>query len=404
MGQRWLAGWTCGRTLRRLGAPMLLSLGACAAIHRPPTTIPALVRSADSARVVTRAIRDTIIDRLARRAVARGDHTLDVLMLSGGGQMGAYGAGFLRGWRSRSDSPMPTFDLVTGVSTGSLQAPFALVGTEAALDTVVAMYRHAAKDFAPTFDWFFWLRRTGGLLKTDRFDRAVARAFDTRVRDQLRAAFREDRQLVVATTDLDLGVGRVWDIAHELDSTASGLARAHRLLRASSAISSVFPPVIVDGHVHTDGGSISNVLTILDLSACEALSARLRARGVAGPVTLRVWTILNVWTHAPLKVVDPAEITGVHWRADFVMLEASLPQIVERLSLLASTVNARVPELRVEMRVTAVPSETSRYPGAEKLFDTRFMNRLADIGYSRARGATPWDSVGTAYERPVTPK
>lgn len=404
MGQRWLADGRCGRLLRRLGAPALLSLGACVAIHRPPTTIAALGRSADSARVVTQAMRDTIIDRLARRAVARGDHTLDVLLLSGGGQMGAYGAGFLRGWRSRSDNPMPTFDLVTGVSTGSLQAPFALVGTEAALDTVVSMYRHAAKDFAPTFDWFFWLRRTGGLLKTDRFDRAVARAFDTQLRDELRAAFRDDRQLAIATTDLDLGVGRVWDIAGEMDSTAAGLARAHRLLRASSAISSVFPPVIVDGHVHTDGGSISNVLTILDLGACEALAARLTARGVTGPVTLRVWTILNVWTHAPLKVVDPAEITGVHWRADFVMLEATQPQIVERLSLLASTVNARVPELRVEMRFTAVPNETSVYPGAEKLFDTRFMNRLVDIGYSRARGATPWDSVATAYERPATPK
>ncbi len=46
----------------------------------------------------------------------------NILLLSGGGQWGAYGAGFLQ-WLDRSnDHPLPRFQIVTGISTGALQA------------------------------------------------------------------------------------------------------------------------------------------------------------------------------------------------------------------------------------------------------------------------------------------
>ena len=45
-----------------------------------------------------------------------------------GGDDGAYGAGFLNGW-SQSGT-RPRFNLVTGVSTGALIAPFAFLGKD----------------------------------------------------------------------------------------------------------------------------------------------------------------------------------------------------------------------------------------------------------------------------------
>ncbi len=71
---------------------------------------------------------------LARVAATRGtSHTFSErsgnqpirqLVLSGGGQEGAFGSGFLKGANGRVD-----YDIVTGVSTGALQAIFALLGT-----------------------------------------------------------------------------------------------------------------------------------------------------------------------------------------------------------------------------------------------------------------------------------
>ncbi len=55
----------------------------------------------------------------------RGD-TANYLSLSGGGDNGAFGAGLLTGWTKHGGRP--EFDLVTGVSTGALIAPFAFLG------------------------------------------------------------------------------------------------------------------------------------------------------------------------------------------------------------------------------------------------------------------------------------
>ena len=56
---------------------------------------------------------------------------VDILIISGGGDRGAFGVGFLKGWQNvPAEHPLakPEFDAVTGVSTGTLIAPFAFVG------------------------------------------------------------------------------------------------------------------------------------------------------------------------------------------------------------------------------------------------------------------------------------
>jgi Patatin-like phospholipase len=68
---------------------------------------------------------DNVIRYLERK---RG-HALNLLSLSGGGQNGAFGAGFLIGWRESGRRPQ--FDVVGGVSTGALLATHAFLGTPA---------------------------------------------------------------------------------------------------------------------------------------------------------------------------------------------------------------------------------------------------------------------------------
>src|SRR5215831_21216903 len=52
---------------------------------------------------------------------------VSLLAVSGGADDGAFGAGLLIGWTERGDRP--EFNLVTGVSTGALIAPFAFLGS-----------------------------------------------------------------------------------------------------------------------------------------------------------------------------------------------------------------------------------------------------------------------------------
>ena len=87
--------------------------------------------------------------------------TLDFLLLSGGGDRGAFGAGFLLGWASvGGENALPKFDGVSGVSAGALIAPFAFLGTQADLETVDRLVRDPKPDWVVRRGIFFFCPRT----------------------------------------------------------------------------------------------------------------------------------------------------------------------------------------------------------------------------------------------------
>lgn len=377
------------------------TLAGCAAVHRPPATRATLERDAIVAAAQERATSDSIVARLARRALARGDRTVDILLLSGGGQNGAYGAGFLRGWKARTSDPMPTFDLVTGISTGALQSPFAFVGTGAAIDTLSVLYLRAADRFVPTIDWFFWLRKTGGLVKTGRLRETLTQVIDSAMQRELARGFAEGRQLVIGTTDMDLAIGHTWDVSRELAAPDGGLPRMRQLMLTSSSIPGIFPPQVIDGRVHADGGVISNVLPGLSLAQYERLALEARALHFKEPLRVRLWVIMNLWTQAAVQVMNPASRKAIAQRSNLLLFWAQQAQILQRLQELTLAVNAGVDGLQMEMHFTMIPAALADEPGAMKLAYAPFMQRLDSLGFARARSATPWDSLPPSpYMRP----
>lgn len=386
-----------------VAATLIGLLTGCASVSRPSTTPAQIQASAASARLAHEIVRDSILDRLVRRVRARPDRTLDILLLSGGGQHGAFGVGYMRGWASRPENPMPRFDLVSGISTGALQAPFALLGTPAALDTIASLYRSAADRLAPTLDWWFWLRRTGGLVNTKRYERSIATVMDERMQRELQAEFAEGRQLLLSTADMDLGIGRIWDMEHTLRAGDTALDRARLLMYTATAIPGIFPPRLIDGHVHNDGGIISNLLPLLDLKDFRELAARLRTAGVSGDVNVRMWVIMNVWTHAPVKVTAPSNRGKISARSTELLFWAAQPHALQRLHELSRAVSSDVPGLTMQLRVAQPYASLAAEPGADKLFNREWMQRLETIGYEQARSSVPWDSITSSYERPIRP-
>ncbi len=393
MIRRWIVRAVCAIVLGQ-------SVTACAAVSRPKTDLAAIRSNGDRARIEHAVTRDSVLNRLVRRAQSRQDRTLDILMLSGGGQHGAFGVGFMRGWASRSSDAMPQFDLVSAISTGALQAPFALLGTPAALDTITALYRSAADRIAPTLDWWFWLRRTGGLVNTTRYERSIASVVNASMQASLQSEFAKSRQLLFATTDMDLGIGRLWDMSVALNAPEAPLDRARLLLYTATAIPGIFPPRIIDGHVHSDGGVISNVLPLLSLEDYRDLAVRLRAAGVQGDVNVRVWVIMNVFTHAPVRMLKPSSRGQISGRTNELLFWAAQPHQLERLQELGRAVSADVPGLRMQVRIAQPHATLVDEPGAQKLFDKSWMLRLEQIGYEQSLSPSPWDSISSSYERP----
>src|SRR5262252_3185719 len=137
-----------------------LVLGGCGpAMTRPPATQQELLKLRATADEESVAAGRKVLGRLLERtkveydrSVAEGKQrpVIDILIVSGGGDWGASGAGSLKGWlKVPAQNPLakPEFDAVTGVSTGTLIAPFAFLGDAQSIDEIVNLYRNPAEDW-----------------------------------------------------------------------------------------------------------------------------------------------------------------------------------------------------------------------------------------------------------------
>ena len=188
-----------------------------------------------------------------------------VLVLSGGGSAGAFGAGLLSGW-SKSGT-RPDFKIVTGVSAGSLQATFAFLGPEYDDDLTAVFTEYASEDI--------YERRTilGALLGdaawgAEGLKKLIANHITSEVLEAVAAKHAEGHRLFVGTANIDTGEFTIWNMGAIASSNKPGkLEHYRKVLLASSAIPVLFPPVYLPVEIggelyyemHVDGGSQSQL-------------------------------------------------------------------------------------------------------------------------------------------------
>src|SRR5688572_25116996 len=138
----------------------LLMCGCAGPQTRPEVTRQQLVHLRNASDEQATIIARRLFARLLERTKAQYDRytagqrkdppVIDILIVSGGGDWGAFGAGFLKGWQKvPAQHPLakPEFDAVTGVSTGTLIAPFAFLGDAQSIDEIVNLYRNPEQDW-----------------------------------------------------------------------------------------------------------------------------------------------------------------------------------------------------------------------------------------------------------------
>ena len=187
------------------------------------------------------------------------------LALSGGGDRGAFSAGFLNGWTQAGTRP--EFKLVSGVSTGALIAPFAFLGSEYDQD-LKAMYTSVSQKDILAQRFFYSVFLQDALADTTPLARLLKVHVTQALVDALAAEYAKGRLLFIGTTNLDARRPVVWNVTK---IAASGRPESIDLLRkimlASAAIPGAFPPVMFDveargkpyQEMHVDGGATTQV-------------------------------------------------------------------------------------------------------------------------------------------------
>jgi predicted patatin/cPLA2 family phospholipase len=381
------------------------ALGGCATLERLPAVTYAQAKRTDildipDARFYvseTKQILNLAVKASQRRNLARGvTATRYFLAISGGGDDGAFGAGLLVGWSDRGDRP--EFDVVTGVSTGSLSAPFVFLG-RAYDPQLKAVYTETnANDVfqknAPLISAL-----TGDSLTSNAPLRAmIARRLDDEMVRKIAEEYSKGRLLFILTTNLDQARPVIWNIGA---IAASNNPKARDLiidvLLASAAIPVVFPPVMLDVTVdgqrhqemHVDGGTIAQAFLYPPSISLRTGAARV---GV-NEKTLRTerkrvaYVIRNGRFVRPEESVELRTI-AIAKEALSTMTASSGVNDTYRMFLLARRdgVNFNLASIGDDFDVP--------YKGP---FNQEYMQSLYDYGYQKGRAGYPWQKAPPGY-------
>jgi predicted acylesterase/phospholipase RssA len=309
--------------------------------------------------------------------------TLDLLVVSGGGDNGAFGAGLLNGWTARGDRP--TFDLVTGVSTGALTAPFAFLGsshdaqlksvyTDITLDRVLrrrpftaALFDDALADTSPLFA-------------------TISHYLDEGMLAEIAQGYAQGRLLLVASTDLDAQTPVIWNIgAIAASRHPRALDTVRRVLLASAAIPGAFPPVMFDvtlngrphQEMHVDGGAVMQAFLYPSAISQGRREAIARGQRVAPS---RAWIIRNGRLDAEWAQVERRTVS-IAGRAVATMIASSGYQDVVRMFFVTQRDG-------VDYNLAFIGPEFD-VPYGEP-FQQAYMRALFDFAYQRAAQGYPW--------------
>jgi predicted acylesterase/phospholipase RssA len=376
-----------------------LAFTGCSGAKRPPREQADLLQRRDAADDQLRADTRQIVNQALDRTKAEHDDyaagrrsqppVIDILIISGGGDWGAFGAGFLKGWKripATDPLAMPEFDVVTGVSTGALIAPFAFLQTDESIERIVQLYRNPRKDWVKQRWPLYFLPNNISFAEVPGLERELREQVTAEMVRELAERGREGRLCAVNTTNLDDAGPRVFDLCAEAQrATETGdLRRLHRIMLASAGIPGAFPYREIDGEMYVDGGVTSNIIYGGRMAEDDTLTAVWQQRYPDVPIPKsRYWVIFNNQLRTLPATVEPK------W-----------PAIVTR-SLELATRSATVTAMRhlhamaeisrlkrnadVEVRIVAIPGDWSA--PVEGVFMKETMNNLADLG--ERMGAEP---------------
>jgi predicted acylesterase/phospholipase RssA len=305
----------------------------------------------------------------------------NLLAISGGAADGAFGAGLLVGWSDVGTRPV--FDLVTGVSSGALIAPFAFLGHEHDGQLRDIFTKYGRKDIF-TYN-VHGLIEGSALADDEPLTKLIEKYVDEAFLQEIAKARLNGRILLIGTTNLDTQRPVLWDmgrIAMSRDRDALGLFR--KILLASATLPGVFPPVRIQVRVggqsydelHVDGGITRQVFiapSIFSFASHDHQSGRPATKS-------RLFVIRN-------GKIDP------EWQS----VSENVVSITQR-SISTLIKNQGIGDLYriysitkrdgIDFNLASIPpdfSETSDEP-----FDQKYMIALFDRGYNLASHNYSW--------------
>ena len=321
------------------------------------------------------------------------DHTgplppVHFLVISGGGDQGAFGAGLLNGWTAAGNRP--EFKLVTGVSTGALIAPFAFLGPEYD-DRLRKLYTNVSSEDIIEERWFLAALTSDAMADTSPLWQLLEKEIDETLLKAIAAEHDKGRILLIATVDLDARHSIIWNMTK---IAASGDPKALHLFRsvliASASIPGAFPPVMIDveaggrsyQEMHVDGGTMSQLFIYPPALHAKEISEEEHVKRERYAYIIRNAKLDPKWASVERQTMSIAE------RAISSLIQTQGVGDLYRVYLITQRDG-------VDYNLAYVP-DSFNAPHQEE-FDTEYMQALFQTGYDMAVEGYPWSKTPPGF-------
>jgi len=389
-----------------VAATILLLVAGCTSIKRQPVPIedidravvPGMTNIRDWGDEPSDHFQEDLIQsvRDAREADGSdsGDHSMNALVLSGGGSNGAFGAGYLKGWTQTGNRP--NFKLVTGISTGALIAPYAFLGADYD-DKLEADFTTVTSKDIYKFRSPFTALKKDSLARTDPLALRLEEVIDDQMLQAIATEHRRGRRLFVGTTNLDAQRLVVWNMGAIAASGRPGsLDLFRKVLLASASIPVAFPPVYIEVEVdgrrfdemHVDGGVMAEFFLWGAMVNIADARSRLLSEGDQ-PSAAAIYIIRNSQIDAEPSQVKP-QLIDIASRSMISVLKAVAMGDLIRVWSLAERDG-------VDFNYVGIPPVHAEANAST--FDPADMRRLFDLGRAIALSPEPWRKEPPSWVR-----
>lgn len=311
------------------------------------------------------------------------DGKFSVLSLSGGGENGAYAAGLINGWREAGNCP--EFDIVTGVSTGSLIAPMAFLG--ARYDEILkrAYTEIDVNNIFTKKSLYRIMHEPESLTDSTPLSELIAAVLDEEAMARIAEEHRKGRRLFVVTTNLDERAGVMWDIGAIANSgNPDSLNLIHQVLLASSSIPIIFQPVLINvtigeetyDELHVDGGVVTQ-------SFGAGLLDPKVMRESKNAVPRELYIIQNGWLEPRRHLVKRNIASITDSTLSTMFNTCGLNDIIRSYF--------RCKAIGADFNCIDVPEDFDIH--ADGPFDKEFMQALYHVGYDFGKNSQQWMKV-----------